>query len=140
MGDFIDTHAEAMCQQMEEQGVEPIKTAAESAIPSSCAAVPSLPADECANCASNGLQEAQETQSKDFIEACAAATKNMINDTDAASNFYNHSIPAFIANLNVSFTQVLTNPAASCAGVGTGATRLFEVLPQVRSGNGNSMV
>merc|ERR1711957_710689 len=95
MGDFIDTHAEAMCQQMEEQGVEPIKTAAESAIPSSCAAVPSLPADECANCASNGLQEAQETQSKDFIEACAAATKNMINDTDAASNFYNHSIPAF---------------------------------------------
>merc|ERR1719291_933310 len=62
-----------------------------------------------------------------------------MNDSQAAADFVNQSIPQLTADLNASFEQVLANPAAFCQGAGTGATRLFQSF-SLPSQQGNTLL
>jgi hypothetical protein len=138
---FIDTHAEAACEQIESQTVAPLYDGALSAVDTKCA-TDADPAT-CKNCGANGLNQVKIAQDSSFVEECAEAAKNILNDTGAVETWMNETGPAFIQVVNSSFQQVISNPNGYCEGAGTGVTRLFQALPRLtkgRKGRKNALI
>jgi hypothetical protein len=129
---FIDTHAEAACAQICDSTTSGMMETYLAEAQVACQTDPDP--TQCENCASNGLTDAKDSQAKQFIEECAMAAKNILNDTGAIETWANTTAPSFTASLNTTFQQVVANPSAYCPGAGTGVTRLFQALPRLPYG------
>merc|ERR1712032_1048282 len=64
------------------------------------------------------------------VEECAAAAKNVFNDTEATSNFAKERLPAFIEELKAELDKVIADPNNYCAANPVkNPARLFAALP-----------
>jgi len=129
---FIDTHAEAVCEQLEAKAAGAVMEGFLAEADAKCALDPAP--EICKNCASNGLTQTKDGESKQFIEQCAQAAKNVFNDTGAVETWANSTAPSYYASLNASMQAVVADPNAYCEGAGTGVTRLFQMVPRIARG------
>jgi len=124
--DFVDTHAEVVCVNLYKAGVRALSLKAMQELDTKCNGD-----QKCKDCGANGLEDARKKEQEEFVVACAKAAKNVFNDTDAAKNFGNDALPAYVNETKLYFDNVVKNPEAFCATdpVSAPVARLFQLLP-----------
>jgi hypothetical protein len=125
----VDAHAEKTCNDIVEEGVTPIRTAADAALSEECKAHPD---PNCENCGANGMQQYTDNLSKVVVAKCLNVIKRGLSDLTHINKLFNQTMPGFLNEMNVSLYKVVADPSAFCEGAGSGATKLF--LNNLKSG------